>query len=41
MSSLVILAAAVFEILCRKTDTNKQMRWKPDPSDYHWHGLFN
>jgi len=32
VSSLVVLAASVFDILCRKTDTQTNRRLKPYPS---------
>jgi len=40
MSSLVILAASVFEIWCgeKQTDTQTNRSRKPYPIDCRWHG---
>jgi len=36
MSSLVNLAASVFELSCVKSDRQKR-QWKPNPSNCRWH----
>jgi len=41
MSSLVILAASVFKVLCGKNRRTDKRQWKPYPRNCHQHGYIS